>query len=61
MIMFNADKTQGKEMKGCGERFTWARCERHTCGEDLILPSGKRKKNYYLCAECSQNVQEVPK
>lgn len=23
--------------------FTWVKCERHTCGEDLILPSGKLK------------------
>lgn len=46
-------------MKGCGIRFIWAKCERHTCGEDLILPSGKKKRNYYLCKNCSPNLKET--
>lgn len=45
-----------KFKKGCGEKFNWAHCELRTCGEDFILPSGKRIKNYYLCNKCKDDV-----
>lgn len=43
---------------GCGKMFWWAECERHICGENFILPSGKKKRNYYLCRECKTKKAE---
>ena len=41
-----------EKLKGCGKKFTWAKCEKHICGEDLILPSRTILKGYYLCPIC---------
>lgn len=45
--------------KGCGKKFNWAKCEPRICGDDLILPSGKRKRSFYLCDDCRDDVNHA--